>query len=180
MKFFLLITLVSIYLRGAKSADTDTCSLLQSNMNKTETMMTKTNDLLERSIELLEGIKKQGEDKTFDNLTQVQSQIAQQIGEASGGAVHLVTDGEVKYPQEALGFFSLKSNYNKKEAPSRSSVQGWLRPTFVMDIDSMKQRMGLEIYFVLMWQEDSSRVKWALEDQMTNGSAFSFSPSILE
>ena len=79
MKFFLLITLVSIYLRGAKSADTDTCSLLQSNMNKTETMMTKTNDLLERSIELLEGIKKQGEDKTYDNLTQVQSQIAQQI-----------------------------------------------------------------------------------------------------
>ena len=180
MKFFLLITLVSIYLRGAKSADTDTCSLLQSNMNKTETMMTKTNDLLERSIELLEGIKKQGEDKTFDNLTQVQSQIAQQIGEDSGGAVHLVTDGEVKYPQEALGFFSLKSKYNKKEAPSRSSVRGWMRPTFVMDVDSMKRKMGLEIYFVLMWQEDHARVNWALEDQMTNGSAFSFSPSILE
>ena len=65
MKFFLLITLVSIYLRGAKSADTDTCSLLQSNMNKTETMMTKTNDLLEKSIELLEGIKKSGRGQNF-------------------------------------------------------------------------------------------------------------------
>ena len=143
--------------------------------------MAKTNYLLEKSIELLEGIKNQGEDKTFDNLTQVQSQIAQQIEGAIGGVVHLVTEGEVKYPQEALGFFSLKSNYSKKEAPSaHSTVHGWMRPTFVMDIDSMKQRMGLEIYFVLMWQEDHSRVNWALEDQMPDGSAFSFSPSILQ
>ena len=143
-------------------------------------MMTKTNDLLEKSIELLEGIKNQGEDKTFDNLTQVQSQIAQKIEGAIGGVVHLVTEGEVKYPQEALGFFSLKSNYSKKEAPYHRSVRGWMRPTFVMDIDSMKQRMGLEIYFVLMWQEDHSRVNWTLENQMTNGGAFSFSPSILQ
>ena len=46
--------------------------------------------------------------------------------------------------------------------------------------DSMKQKMGLEIYFVLMWQEDSSRVNWALQNEMQNGSAFSFSPAILE
>ena len=65
MKFFLLITLVSIYLRRVKSTDTDTYSLFQSNMNKTETMMTKTNDLLEKSIELLEGIKKSGRGQNF-------------------------------------------------------------------------------------------------------------------
>ena len=121
----------------------------------------------------------QNEDKTFGDTTQVQNQIAQQIEGGTGGVVHLVTEGEVKYPQEALGFFSLKTNYSKKKAPSNSSVQGWLRPTFVMDIDSMKQRMGLEIYFVLMWQEDHSRVNWTLESQMPDGSAFSFSPSIL-
>ena len=139
-----------------------------------------TNSLLENTTGILTRMMAKNEDKTYNDTTQVQNQIAQQIGEDSGGAVHLVTDGEVKYPQEALGFFSLKSKYNKKEAPSRSSVRGWMRPTFVMDVDSMKRKMGLEIYFVLMWQEDHARVNWALEDQMTNGSAFSFSPSILE
>ena len=139
-----------------------------------------TNSLLENTTGILTRMMAKNEDKTYNDTTQVQNQIAQQIGEDSGGVVHLVTEGVVKYPQEALGFFSLKSNYSKKEAPYHRSVRGWMRPTFVMDIDSMKQRMGLEIYFVLMWQEDHSRVNWTLEDRMTNGSAFSFSPSILQ
>ena len=107
-------------------------------------------------------------------------QITEKIGDGViNGSVHLFTE-EVRYPQEALGFFSLGRKYNKKIAPSDKSVRGWMKPTFVADIDSMKRRMGLEIYFVLMWQEDSSRVNWTLKDQMKDGSTFSFSPAILE
>ena len=47
------------------------------------------------------------------------------------------------------------------------------------DIDSMKQKMGLEIYFILMWQEDD-RVHWTLEQEMKEGFVFLFSPSVLK
>ena len=148
-------------------------------MNITKTMMREAKALLENTNKILTGIRKQGEAKTFDNLTEVKNQVTDKIGKAVQGTLHLFTE-EVRYPQKAFGFFSLKKEYNKKDAPSNTSVRGWMKPTFVADIDSMKRKMGLEIYFVLMWQEDSSRVNWALEKQMENGSAFSFSPAILE
>ena len=136
-------------------------------------------EVLVNTTKILAAIRQQGEAKTFDDLIEVKNQVTDEIGKVIQGPVHLFTE-EVRYPQEALGFFSLKRKYNKKVAPSNNSVRGWMRPTFVADIDSMKRKMGLEIYFVLMWQEDSSRVNWALEKQMENGSAFSFSPAILE
>ena len=95
------------------------------------------------------------------------------------GTVHLFTE-EVRYPAEALGLFSLKSFYNKRVSPKSKTVRGWMRPSFVTDIDSMKQKMGLEIYFILMWQEDDRRVNWSLEQKMEEGVAFSFSPSVLK
>ena len=158
----------------------ETRSLVKIHMNRTETMMRKANGLLQTTTQILADIRQQREAKTFDNLTEVENQVtADKIGKVVQGTVHLFTE-EVRYPQEAFGFFSLKSKYNKKVAPSNNSVRGWMKPTFVADIDSMKRKMGLEIYFVLMWQEDSSRVNWPLEKQMKNGSAFSFSPAILE
>ena len=163
----------------SRDEEKETRSLLESNMDRTETIMNRTNYLLERSTEILLGIKEQREEKTFDDLTEVKSQVANKVKEVVQGTVHLFSEG-VRYPQEALGFFSLERKYNKKVAPSNNTVRGWVKPTFVMGIDSMKQRMGLEIYFVLMWQEDSSRVNWALEEDMTEGKAFSFSPAIFE
>ena len=148
-------------------------------MGKTETMMRKANALLEKTTQILEGIRQQREAKSFDNLTEVKNQVTDKIGKTVQGTLHLFTE-EVRYPQEAFGFFSLKKKYSKKDAPFNITVRGWMKPTFVADIDSMKRKMGLEIYFVLMWQEDSSRVNWPLEKQMKNGSAFSFSPAILE
>jgi len=163
----------------AKESTQEIRSLVEIHMNITKTMMREAKALLENTNKILTGIRKQGEAKTFDNLTEVKNQVTDKIGKAVQGTLHLFTE-EVRYPQEAFGFFSLKKEYNKKDAPSNTSVRGWMKPTFVADIDSMKRKMGLEIYFVLMWQEDSSRVNWALEKQMENGSAFSFSPAILE
>ena len=157
----------------------ETRSLVEIHTDRTETMMREANELLETTTQILTGIRQQREAKTFDNLTEVENQVADKIGKVVQGTVHLFTE-EVRYPQEAFGFFSLKSKYNKKVPPSNNAVRGWMKPTFVADIDSMKRKMGLEIYFVLMWQEDSSRVNWPLEKQMKNGSAFSFSPAILE
>ena len=155
-----------------------TLSLLRSNMKETEAKMTKNNELLDGISKILATISTKGDAKTFTDLTEVTSQVEDKVVELIGGAVYLITE-EVRYPQEALGLFSLNSTYNKKVAPKHKTVRGWMRPTFVTDIDSMKQRMGLEIFFVLMWQEDS-RVNWALKDEMEEGVAFSFSPSVLE
>ena len=155
-----------------------TLSLLRSNMKETEAKMTKNNELLDGISKILATISTKGDAKTFTDLTEVTSQVEDKVVELIGGAVYLITE-EVRYPQEALGLFSLNSTYNKKVAPKHKTVRGWMRPTFVTDIDSMKQRMGLEIFFVLMWQEDS-RVNWALKDKMKDGVAFSFSPSVLE
>ena len=166
--------------KESREEQKETHKLLKNYMDRTETKMNETNGLLERTTQILTGIKEQKEDNTFDDLTAVQNQVTDGDGdEVIQGTVHLFTE-EVRYPQEALGFFSLESKYNKKIAPSDKSVRGWMKPTFVADIDSMKRRMGLEIYFVLKWQEDSSRVNWALKDAMRKGSAFSFSPAILE
>jgi len=144
-----------------------------------ETKMGETNTLLQEAVDALKEIKQQKEDKTFNDTTALASQVKNMMTAVNGSALHLFT-GEVRYPQEALGLMSLQSDYNKKVAPKYKKVKGWMRPTFLMDIDSMKQRMGLEIYFILMWQEDNKRVDWALEDKMEDGVAFSFGPSVLE
>ena len=179
-------SLMSVYMENlsnmvneGRDAQKETYSLLESNMDRTEAMMNRTNDLLKTTTDTLLVIKRQKEAKTFDDLTEVKKQVGDKIEEAFQGTVHLFTE-EVRYPQQALGFFSLESKYNKKVAPSNKLVRGWMKPTFVTEVDSMKQKMGLEIYFVLMWQEDSSRVNWALQNEMQNGSTFSFSPAILE
>ena len=169
-----------------------TASLLSSSVGNVETKMTENNKFLGDISNVLTTISKKGEEisktlttismkgdaKTYTDLTEVTSQVEDKVEKLVGGAVYLITE-EVRYPQEALGLLSLNRTYNKKIAPTHKTVRGWMRPTFVTDIDSMKQRMGLEIFFVLMWQEDS-RVNWALLKEMKEGVAFSFRPSVLE
>ena len=169
---------VETIIKEGKTEQIKIQTILETNMNKTETKMSETNDILKQVKHFLKKIKKQGEDKTYENTSEVASQLGDRLARVVDGAVYLFTE-EVRYPQEALGLLSLNSTYNKKVAPKHKSVRGWMRPTFVTDIDSMKQRMGLEIFFVLMWQEDS-RVNWALLKEMKEGVAFSFSPSVLE
>ena len=167
----------------------ETLEILRGNMNNTKHLLNEANNLLQSNINttkaMMQGmmkslgnIEKKGEDKTYGNTAEVAKKLGGSIARVVDGAVYLFTE-EVRYPQEALGLLSLNSTYNKKVAPKHKTVRGWMRPTFVTDIDSMKQRMGLEIFFVLMWQEDS-RVNWALLKEMKEGVAFSFRPSVLE
>ena len=106
-----------------------------------------------------ENIKQFASNKIFNIniLTEVKGQVASNIGEVVQGTVHIFSEG-VRFPQEALGFFSLERNYDKKVALSNNSVRNWMKPTFVTGTDSKKQMMGLDIYFDVMRQEDSSRV----------------------
>ena len=90
---------------------------------------------------------------------------------------HLVDD--TVYPDEANGFYGLKSWYDKKVPPSHKIVRGWMRPTFVTYIDSIKQSMGLEIYYISMWQEDD-RVEWTMQEEMKQGKAYPVSGHFLE
>ena len=90
---------------------------------------------------------------------------------------HLVDD--TVYPKDANGFYGLKSWYDKKVPPSHKIVRGWMRPIFLTYIDSIKQSMGLEIYYISMWQEDD-RVEWTMQDEMKQGIAFSVSGDFLE
>ena len=87
--------------------------------------------------------------------------------------------GEVS-PKAAYGFLTLNSSYNKYESPDKNetSVGVWMEPTFVIEINSLAWRMGLEIKLEVTWQDE--RVWWR-KDNITNpGDFFTFEPSILK
>ena len=90
---------------------------------------------------------------------------------------HLVDD--TWYPDVANGFYGLKSWYDQKVPPSHKIVRGWMRPIFLTYIDSIKQSMGLEIYYISMWQEDD-RGEWTMKEEMKQGKAYSASGHFLE
>ena len=83
-------------------------------------------------------------------------------------------------PKAAYGFLTLNSSYNKYESPDKDEtrVGVWMEPTFVIEIDSMAWRMGLEIKVEVTWQD--GRI-WGRKDNITNpGDNLTFEPSILE
>ena len=179
-----------------KAAQIVTNKLLQDYLNKTDTLLRQlvakegqvttakvctgedTNKLLKENNQLLDEIKKQGEDKTFENTTDVEKQLNESATEE--GSIHLFSQ-KVRYPQDAYGFFSLDKNYNKNEPPLKNtSVNVLLEPTFLTKLESKTRKMGLEIHFILMWEEHEKRVNWTLKEKMKKGSFFLFSPSILE
>ena len=83
-------------------------------------------------------------------------------------------------PKAAYGFLTLNSSYNKYESPDKDEtrVEVWMEPTFVIEIDSLAWRMGLEIKLEVAWQD--GRVWWR-KDNITNpGDNFTFEPSILQ
>ena len=89
-------------------------------------------------------------------------------------------DRGVVNPKAAYGFFTLNSSYNKYESPDadETRVGVWMEPTFVIEIDSMAWRMGLEIKLKVTWQD--GRIWWR-KDNITNpGDNLTFEPSILE
>ena len=161
-----------------------TNKLLENYLNKTDNLTKEleakedTNMLLKENNQLLEEIKQQGEDKTFENTTDVENQLNE--ADAGEGGVHLFS-GKVRFPQDAFGFFSLEKNYNKNEAPGKKTlVNIRLEPTFVTKLESKTRKMGLEIHLVLMWEESEKRVNWKMKEKLKAGTFFHFSPSILE
>ena len=170
-----------------------TNKLLENYLNKTDSLVKEleakegeakastgedTNMLLKENNQLLEEIKQQGEDKTFENTTDVENQLNE--ADTGEGGVHLFS-GKVRFPQDAFGFFSLEKNYNKNEAPGKKTlVNIRLEPTFVTKLESKTRKMGLEIHLVLMWEESERRVNWKMKEKLKAGTFFHFSPSILE
>ena len=87
--------------------------------------------------------------------------------------------GEIS-PKAAYGFLTLNSSYNKYESPDKDEtrVGVLMEPTFVIEIDSLAWRMGLEIKLEAAWQD---RRVWWRKDNVTNpGDNFTFEPSILQ
>ena len=87
--------------------------------------------------------------------------------------------GEIN-PKAAYGFLTLNSSYNKYESPDKDEtrVGVLMEPTFVIEIDSLAWRMGLEIRLEVAWQD---RRVWWRKDNVTNpGDNFTFEPSILQ
>ena len=152
----------TVALDEIKAAQIVTNKLLQDYLNKTDTLLKQlvakegqvttakvctgedTNKLLKENNQLLDEIKKQGEDKTFENTTDVEKQLNESATEE--GSMHLFSQ-KVRYPQDAYGFFSLDKNYNKNEPPLKNtSVNVLLEPTFLTMLESKTRKMGLEIH----------------------------------
>ena len=82
-------------------------------------------------------------------------------------------------PDEAFGFLTLNSTYNKYESPDNETRVGvWMEPTFVIEIDSLARRMGLVVKLEVTWQDE--RVWWKKDDITNPGDNFTFDTSILQ
>ena len=89
-------------------------------------------------------------------------------------------DRGVISPPAAHGFLTLNSTYNKYESPGKDEtrVEVRMEPTFVIEIDSLAWRMGLEIKLEVTWQD--RRVWWRKDNITDPGDSFTFEPSILK
>ena len=76
-------------------------------------------------------------------------------GKGKGKGRRIKLDRGVIDPKAAYGFLTLNSSYNKYESPDadETRVGVWMEPTFVIEIDSMAWRMGLEIKLEVTWQD---------------------------
>ena len=83
-------------------------------------------------------------------------------------------------PKAAYGFLTLNSSYNKYESPEKDETRVGVRmePTFVIEIDSLAWRMGLEIKLEVTWQDP--RIWWRKDNVTNPGDNFTFEPSILQ
>ena len=84
----------------------------------------------------------------------------------------------IREPEAALGFFLLNESYQEAVAPKMAAAMCQMEPVFVMAIDSLTRKMGIEIKLTFVWEDPG--ITWTKKDLMTTGSRYSFDHSVLE
>ena len=84
----------------------------------------------------------------------------------------------IREPEAALGFFYLDESYQEAVVPKMAAAMCQMEPVFVMAIDSLTRKMGIEIKLTFVWEDPG--ITWKKKDLMTSGSRYSFDHSVLE
>ena len=84
----------------------------------------------------------------------------------------------IREPEAAFGFFLLDESYQEAVAPKMAAAMCQMEPVFVMAIDSLTRKMGIEIKLTFVWEDPG--ITWTKKDLMTTGSRYSFDHSVLE
>ena len=84
----------------------------------------------------------------------------------------------IREPEAALGFFLLNESYQEAVAPKMAAAMCQMEPVFVVAIDSLTRKMGIEIKLKFVWEDPG--ITWKRGDLMTAGSSYSFDHSVLK
>ena len=85
---------------------------------------------------------------------------------------------KIREPEAAFGFFHLKESYQEAVAPKMAAAMCEMEPVFVIAIDSLTRKMGIEIKLTFVWEDPG--ITWNKKDLMTSGSRYSFDHSVLK
>ena len=85
---------------------------------------------------------------------------------------------KMRVPEAAFGFFHLNASYQEAVAPKMAAAMCQMEPVFVMAIDSLTRKMGIEIKLTFVWEDPG--ITWKRGDLMTAGSRYSFDHSVLK
>ena len=85
---------------------------------------------------------------------------------------------KIREPAAAFGFFHLKESYQEAVAPKMAAAMCEMEPVFVIAIDSLTRKMGIEIKLTFVWEDPG--ITWNKKDLMTSGSRYSFDHSVLK
>ena len=93
-------------------------------------------------------------------------------------AASWIVANKIREPEAAFGFFHLKKSYQEAVAPKMAAAMCQMEPVFVMAIDSLTRKMGIEIKLIFVWEDPG--ITWKRKDLMTSGSRYSFDHSVLK
>ena len=89
-----------------------------------------------------------------------------------------IAANKIREPKAAFGFFHLKKSYQEAVAPKKAAAMCQMEPVFVVAIDSLTRKMGIEIKLKFVWEDPG--ITWKRGDLMTAGSSYSFDHSVLK
>lgn len=97
---------------------------------------------------------------------------------AKAKAAYWAAKRGIREPEAALGFFLLNESYQEAVAPKMAAAMCQMEPVFVVAIDSLTRKMGIEIKLKFVWEDPG--ITWKKKDLMTTGSRYSFDHSVLK
>ena len=89
---------------------------------------------------------------------------------------------EVINPEEAFGLMTLPDTYSNADPPSKNKttlVHVFLQPKAIININSMKKTMGMEIQMSLRWEDQRIEWKGVKVEEMDCWNSVSLSTTIL-